>query len=129
MHTMKMAEYRLLPGKKPSKYRNKPQVVDGVRFDSQREAARWGELQLRVRDGGITDLRRQPKFVLADKVHFSGEKRAKPALRYIGDFSYLEGNTLVVEDVKSPSTAKTAAFRIKRHLVMHLFGVDVRIVQ
>lgn len=114
---------------KPSKYRNKHVIVGSMRFDSMAEAKRYLALQQLERAGKITNLLRQPKFVLADKVRFHDEPRAKPALRYIADFSYLEGNTLVVEDVKSPATAKTAAFRIKRHLVTHLFGVDVRIVR
>lgn len=110
------------------KYGNKHVVVDGVRFDSKREATRHKELLLLQRAGKISDLRLQPRFILAGAVRFGDEKRLKPALRYIGDFSYFEGNMLIVEDVKSPATAKTAAFRIKRHLVMHLFGVDVRVV-
>jgi hypothetical protein len=33
--------------KKPRKYRNEPVVVDGIRFDSKREAAYYGELGIR----------------------------------------------------------------------------------
>ena len=116
-------------GRRQSKYGAVPTVVDGVRFDSKREAARYGELLLLQRGGKIANLKLQPRFVLANPVKFSDEARTKPALRYVGDFSYLEGNRLVVEDVKSPSTAKTAAFRIKRHLVMSIFDIDVRVIR
>ena len=36
---------------KESKYHNKKVTVDGITFDSQREAARWQELRLMERAG------------------------------------------------------------------------------
>ena len=42
-----------------SKYRAKPQVVDGERFDSKGELKRWRELQLLEKAGEISGLRRQ----------------------------------------------------------------------
>jgi hypothetical protein len=117
------------PVAKRSKYGNRAVVVDGVRFDSQREAKRWAELQRLEQLGTIHRLRRQVPFVLAKSVHFEGEKRAKPALRAIIDFVYFEGNQTVAEDVKSPVTAKTAAWRIKRHLIKSIYSLDVRIVK
>ena len=124
---MTAAEYRARVKEKPAKYRNKALVVDGVRFDSRREFARWAELQAMERRGEISDLRRQPVFVLAASVKFAGSKRAKPALRYVADFFYHEGTARVVEDIKSPATAKNAAFVIKRHLMLALYGLDVRV--
>jgi len=117
-----------MPLKKRSKYGNKPTVIDGARFDSQAEAKRWDELRLLEKAGEISQLRRQPTFKLARSVKFSDEKRAKPALRYVGDFYYVQRSGPVVEDFKSPATVKTAAFRIKRHLMLAIFGIEVRIV-
>lgn len=111
------------------KYKNKPTVVDGLRFDSMREAARWRELKLLERGRQITDLKRQVPFVLAKGVKFEGAKRAKPDLRIIVDFFYHEAGFRVVEDVKSPATMKTAAFVIKRHLLKAHYGLDIRIVR
>jgi hypothetical protein len=110
------------------KYRNKKTVVDGVTFDSKREAARWSELLLLQRAGQISNLQRQVPIVLAAGVKFEGEARAKPALRLIVDFSYTEAGRDVLEDVKSPATI-TTAFQIKRHLLKALHGREVRLVR
>ncbi|HEX8894434.1 MAG TPA: DUF1064 domain-containing protein [Terriglobales bacterium] len=97
-----------------SKYRNVKTVVDGVTFDSKREAQRWAQLQLWVRAGGITDLNRQVPFILAPSVVIDGRKR--PALRYIADFTYVDSisRQMVIEDVKGRITE---GYRIKRHLM------------
>lgn len=126
--TITSAEYRSLRNKRAKKYRNVPVVVDGVRFDSKREAARWAELQRLEQLGTISTLRRQVPFVLAKSVHLEGEKRAKPAIRYVADFVYFADNATIVEDIKSPVTAGTAAFRLKRHLLKAVYGLDVRVV-
>ena len=112
--------------KKPRKYRNTKTVLDGITFDSKREAARYQELKVLAARGVIEDFRHQAPFVLAPGVRFSDEKRAKPALRYVADFAYKLDGRLVVEDVKSAITAKAAAYRIKRHLMMAVHGIEVK---
>ena len=112
--------------KKPRKYRNTKTVLDGITFDSKREAARYQELKALAARGVIEDFRHQAPFVLAPGVRFSDEKRAKPALRYVADFSYRLDGRLVVEDVKSAVTAGAAAYRIKRHLMLSVHGIEVK---
>jgi len=106
------------------KYRNIPTEVDGVKFDSRAEAARWGELKLMERAGLIRDLKRQVAFELAPGVKFEGSLRRQPALRLIVDFQYVEHGKTVLEDVKG---LVTDVFRIKRHLLKAQTGMDVRI--
>lgn len=108
------------------KYGNRKTVVDGITFDSLREAARWGELRMLERAGHISQLKRQVIYELAPSVKFSGTRRAKPALRYIVDFTYREGDALIAEDVKGMQTKE---FQIKRHLMLALLGVDVRVTK
>lgn len=115
--------------KKPSKYRNRKTALDGITFDSEREASRYLELQALAKRGLIEDLRHQVPFELAPGVRFSDEKRAKPALRYVADFAYRLDGREVVEDVKSSITAKAAAYRIKRHLMLAVHGIEVREVK
>lgn len=67
---------------RPSKYRNKPQVVDGVRFASKAEAKRDAELLLLERAGEIRNLTRQPRFDLV--------VNGKKVCRYVGDWLYDE---------------------------------------
>ncbi|MNR64156.1 hypothetical protein D3C85_1866990 [compost metagenome] len=59
---------------------------------------------------------------------FAGARAAKPAIRFIADFEYVEAGARVVEDVKSPVTAKLPAFQLKRHLMKFIHNIDVRIV-
>lgn len=110
-----------------TKYRNTKTAVAGVTFDSRREAARWQELKMLERAGQIRDLRRQVAFELVPGVKFAGAARARPALRYFADFVYTEHDKQVIEDVKSPATADLPAFKIKRHLMLALLGLEVRV--
>ena len=106
------------------KYRNQPTVVDGIRFDSKKEANRWAELKLLERAGKITQLYRQVPFVLAPKVKIDGEKRARPSLRFTADFVYYCGDEYICEDSKGHADT---AFRIRQHLMKSVHNIDVRI--
>ncbi|WP_249277503.1 DUF1064 domain-containing protein [Pandoraea sp. PE-S2R-1] len=101
-----------MAAKKPSKYRNEKCVVDGIKFDSRKEARRWQQLVLMRDAGEITDLERQVVYVLAPAVRING--RLAPPLRYIADFVYERGDKTIVEDVKGMITPE---YRIKRHLM------------
>jgi len=101
---------------KPSKYRNCPVVVDGIRFASSAEAGRYRVLKMLQQSGQISDLQCQFPFYLAPAVLIRGAKRKTPALRYAADFVYRDKNGVqVVEDVKGAPL--TQAYRIKRHLL------------
>jgi hypothetical protein len=112
-----------------SKYGNKKTVSGGERFDSQAEARRYGVLLSLQAHGAITHLKRQAAYVLAPSVKINGEKRARPALRYLADFEYVENGVLIVEDTKSPATAKLATFRAKQHLMATVHGIHIRITK
>ena len=101
-----------------TKYGNAKVDVDGMRFDSKREAARWRELQLLERAGEISDLRRQVRYELVPKL--PGER----PVDYIADFVYRDkdGNE-VVEDVKG---VRTPVYVIKRKLMLWRHGVRIR---
>jgi len=109
-----------------NKYGARKVVMDGLKFDSMREAKRWLALRQDERNGEISGLERQVKYVLAPGVKLAGEKRAKTELRYFADFRYVDlmtGQT-VVEDAKG---RETEAFRIKRHLMKAIHNVDLRL--
>lgn len=93
------------------KYHNKPTEIDGYTFDSQAEAARYGELQYLARLGEISGLRVHPRFVVVAKDEHG------PAIRYEADFSYMDRNGReVVEDVKGGKATQTALWRLKFRL-------------
>ena len=105
------------------KYSNVKTEVDGITFDSKKEANRYVLLKLLERAGQITDLVLQPKFLIADAVILDGRKQR--ARYYIADFQYVDTATgkTVVEDVKG---MKTATYRAKRHQVKLLHGIEVK---
>lgn len=110
----------------PSKYKAQRIEKDGMKFDSVKEYKRYIELTARMQRGEISELQCQVKFELAPKVKIAGEKRAKPALRYFADFTYIENGVQVVEDVKSVVTRKLASYRNKKHLMKTVHDIDIR---
>lgn len=114
------------PKQKRSKFNNTRIELDGMTFDSVKEHRRYIELKARMQRGEIQDLKCQIKFELAPKVKITGEKKAKPALRYFADFTYLENGVLVVEDVKSAITRKLASYRNKKHLMKTVHNIDLK---
>jgi hypothetical protein len=112
--------------KNTNKYGAKKTVVDGITFDSKAEASRYGALKLLQKAGHITALELQVPFILAPQVRFEGAARAKPALKYVADFVYVECDTnrKIVEDCKG---VLTDAFQIKRHFMLSVHGISVRL--
>ncbi len=100
-----------------SKYHAKKVTVDGIVFDSKKEAQRYGQLRLMEKARLITDLQRQVCFQLIPKQ--SGER----SCQYIADFVYRDrdGKT-VVEDVKG---YRTDAYIIKRKLMLWVHGIHI----
>ena len=99
-------------------------MIDGITFDSAKEAQRWQELKLLERAGQIFELQRQVPFVLIPKQVRDGKVIERPVV-YKADFVYTENGEDVVEDVKSPAT-KTREYIIKRKLLLWQFGIRIR---
>lgn len=99
-----------------NKYRNIKTEVDGIVFDSKKEAARYGQLKLMERAGAISGLVLQPSMLL--------EVNGKKIGKYIADFSYYdEQDKTVVEDCKG---VKTPVYRLKKKLVKALYGIEIQ---
>ena len=109
------------------KYGNKKSVAaDGTQFDSRAEHRRWVHLCHLQAAGLISGLRRQVAYELVKSVKFDDASRAKPAIRYVADFVFMEKGVEVIEDVKGVLTPE---FKLKRHLMKALLGLEVRIVK
>ena len=108
-----------------SKYGAVKTQVSGITFDSKREAARYIELLALLQAGDICDLRLQPSFEICPAIVLDGKKQR--ALVYRADFAYEDhlGNQ-VYEDVKGH---RTREYVLKRRLVKHLYGIEVREVR
>lgn len=110
-----------------SKYYSKKCVVDGVQFDSKKEARRYQELRLLERVKEISRLETQKRFELIPAQYSADTgKCIERACNYVADFFYydIDGKP-VVEDVKSPAT-KTPQYIIKRKLMLYRYDIRVR---
>jgi hypothetical protein len=106
--------------KAEAKYRNAKTTVDGICFDSIKEANRYQELKILERKGLISALDRQVKFEL---VPSHGKEKA---VAYIADFTnYDQKHNAIVEDVKSRAT-RTPAYVIKRKLMLEKYGIEIK---
>ena len=102
---------------KKSKYRAQKSVVDGIKFDSKKEAARYRELRLLERAGEIGNLRLQVPYVLLPKSRYGRE------IKYIADFVYFENNEIIIEDVKG---VRTAVYKLKKRMMAEKYGIVIR---
>lgn len=103
-----------------SKYRNTKVIIDGIKFDSKKEGARYEELKLLQKAGLITDLERQKRFELQPSFVLNG-KRYRP-IYYVCDFYYRENGEWIIEDVKGK---QTDVYKIKKKLLAYK-GLEIK---
>ena len=116
-----------------SKYHSKKITLNGITYDSKKEAKRHQELLLLERAGAIQGLQTQVKYVLIpaqrepDTVGKRGGtikgKLIERECAYIADFVYIEDGQTVVEDTKG---FRTADYKIKRKLMLYIHGIRIR---
>lgn len=119
-----------------SKYKAIKTTINGIEFDSRKEARRYQELLLLERGKAISSLQLQVKFVLIPAQYEEVERYGKNGRKlksyrrlvekevsYIADFVYWEGGKLIVEDTKG---FKTKDYIIKRKLMLFEKGIKIR---
>lgn len=106
-----------------SKYHAKKTVVDGITFDSRKEAYRYLVLKGMEEDGSIEDLRRQVRYELVPAFDVDG-KHYRPVC-YVADFVYVDKETgkEIVEDVKG---VRTDVYKLKSKLFARRYGVSIK---
>jgi hypothetical protein len=106
-----------------SKYRNTKTTVDGLTFDSKREAGRWFELRNLESAGFIKDLKRQVPIQLfgADDML---RTRTGRKMFYRADFTYHD-NKLGVDVVEDAKGFATDVYLIKR-AILAAQGVEIK---
>lgn len=120
---------------KPSKYKNKWVIRDGIKFQSIREADRWDVLNALLGAGKITNLRRQVKYKYVLTAYacpdmLSGQKALSVFVYagrprwYAADFVYYDTATqeVVVEDAKG---VRTKEYKAKKKIVEALYGITI----
>lgn len=128
--------------KKKQKYNNKKTIVNGISFDSQKEARRYQELVMLEQAGLIKNLERQVKYVLIPAQYETverygkkgqklkdGQKLLEREVAYVADFVYEENGETIVEDIKGyrdPSSAGFAKFIIKRKMMLYFHNIKIK---
>lgn len=120
-----------------SKYNSRKITVDGIKFDSRKEAQRYRELTLLVMAGKIAELELQKRYELIPAQYEEYERYGKrgqrlqngrrcieKAVYYIADFAYIdESGNHIVEDTKG---FRTKDYIIKRKLMLWVHGIKIR---
>lgn len=117
------------------KYHNKKTEVDGILFDSRKEADYYIKLKARLHTGQISNLQLQVPFELLPSIWKDELKHLKTkdkivrkcmqkAVNYIADFVYTDNSTgaEVVVDVKG---VKTKEYRLKKKMMLALKGIEI----
>ena len=117
-------------------------TVDGIEFDSKKEANRYCELKLLQRAGQIEQLELQKEFELIPAQYETfprygktgkrlqdGKRCIEKSCTYKADFAYIQNGKQIVEDVKGyrdPASAAYAKFVIKRKLLLWQYGIRIK---
>jgi len=99
---------------KYNKFGNIKTLVDGIKFDSKKEAKRYLELKMLQRCGKISNLTLQPSKVLQNSFKDYLGKSVRE-IKYICDFSYTNNGQEIWEDVKGH---KTDIYKLKKKLFL-----------
>lgn len=98
-----------------NKYNAKKTTVDGIMFDSRKEADYYCELKMLKMAGIVKDFELQVPYELQPKYRHNG--KAIRAITYIADFrvTYTDGHVEIV-DVKG---VRTDAYKLKKRLLLY----------
>ena len=103
-----------------SKYHAKKTVIDGIQFDSAKEAKRFTKLRAWEEAGKIQHLRLQVPFELVPSFECDGVKYRE--MKYVADFVYVRDGKVVVEDCKG---FKTPEYKLKKKLMAYINHVNI----
>lgn len=97
------------------KYGNEITEVNGIKFDSAKEAMYYADLLWLLKAGHITKIELQPRFILQPGYDHKG-KHVRP-ITYVADFKVTEANGHVYYvDTKG---MKTQVYRIKKKMLLY----------
>ncbi len=121
-----------------NKYLNRKTEIDGIVFDSRKEAKYYLVLRQLEKDGKISNLRLQvpyeiiPAVYKTEVVHLKTKdkeirKCVQKAAHYVADFVYdLPSGKEIVVDVKSEITRKNAEYRLKKKMMLAFNGIEIQ---
>ena len=98
-----------------NKYRNIKTVIDGISFDSKKEASQYCELKMRVKCGDLEKFDMQVPFpIIVEGIKIC---------TYYADFvTYSKEGVREVLDVKG---VKTPVYQLKKKLIKAIYKIDI----
>jgi len=104
------------PTSRANKYHNQPKTVDGIRFDSKKEARYYEQLKIRVATGEVSYFLRQVAIFLPG------------GTRYVVDFQEHFADPARPAEYVDVKGRETEAFRIKKREIEHHYPFKIRCV-
>lgn len=125
-----------------SKFHNKVTIVDGIKFDSQRESEYYILFRDAQKRGEIVNLSLQVPYELLPGVYVDEVKHLKTKdktvrrcvqrpVYYYADFVYEDADTGMqhVVDVKGGSATATRDFKLKKKMLRYFHNIDIEILR
>lgn len=111
----------ILSKPKRSKYNAQKTVVDGIKFDSKREAEYYAELKLREKAGEVVGVELQRAFALIGN-------NGMLIATYKADFCFWDNiaDRFRCIDVKG---VETKDFKLKKKMMLGLLGINVEVIR
>lgn len=97
------------------KYHNQPTVVDGIRFDSKKEARYYEQLKLRQASGEVWYFLRQVPIYLPG------------GTRYVVDFLVFFKDPARLAEYVDVKGRETQVFRLKKREVEHHYPIRIQV--
>lgn len=102
--------------------------MDGIKFDSKKEAEYYQKLKILLKQGVIKDLELQKEYLLQDKFVING--KTIRAIKYRADFVYYDTRDKQehIVDIKGSKRTMTTDFKIKKKLFAYKYGKEIEVV-
>lgn len=126
---MSAAEYRVIHAKTEKhkaqstrvKFGNQKVKIDGMTFDSKKEAKYYGLYKIMQAQRLLTRFEVHKTFPL--------EVNGVLVCKYVADFVlYYPNGSVSVVDIKGDGTVGLAVFRIKKNLMMAVHGLKIHVI-
>ena len=122
---------------KRSKYGNRKVIIEGIKFDSEREAKRYLTLKEYQNKGDISDLKLQVVYELIPAIKelktvvlktktIQKEVTIQQPITYRCDFTYIHNGVLVVEDIKISPKMLPTEYKLKKKLMRYIHGITIK---
>lgn len=111
---MTLDEYKQLKTKKKNKYNAKKVVIDGIKFDSNKEGEYYKDLKMAKKSGELIAFYMQVLFRLPGKTTY-----------WLDFLECWKGDQIKHTDIK---VIETTVFKIKKRQVEEIYGIEILVI-